>query len=139
MTRFTLTMIAGPGLALAATMAWAAPEHFPTPDDAAAAVAGALETQDATALVAIFGTENRDVILTGNDGDDRETWRRFLDAYQTFHRVDPDGPDQATLTIGRDLWPFPAPLVKSAEGWSFDAAAARRRCGCGGSARTSST
>ncbi len=31
----------------------------------------------------------------------------------------------ATLFVGRDLWPFPAPLVRGEAGWTFDAEAAR--------------
>jgi hypothetical protein len=31
----------------------------------------------------------------------------------------------ATVFVGRDLWPFPAPLVRGETGWTFDAEAAR--------------
>ena len=51
-----------------------------------------------------------------------------------------DGAAAATLYVGRDQWPFPAPLVEGDAGWHFDAAARAR----GGAAaadrrRTSST
>ena len=36
-----------------------------------------------------------------------------------------EGDDLATLEIGRELWPFPAPLVRDEAGWHFDAEAAR--------------
>lgn len=126
MTRLGLK-VGAPAIALllGTAAAWAAPEVFDSPDAAAAAVAGAIEAQDATKLIAIFGKENEDVVLTGNHGDDRETWRAFLDNYRTFHRVDTDANGEATLYIGRDLWPFPAPIVRSGTGWSFDAASAR--------------
>jgi hypothetical protein len=102
----------------------AEPQSFETPEAAGAAVVGALEARDADALVAIFGTENADVVLTGDEAADREAWGEFLNDYRALHRITLDG-DTATLFVGRDLWPFPATLVRDAGGWRFDAEAAR--------------
>jgi hypothetical protein len=120
-----LGALCGAAAALSAPAAWADPEVFASPEDAVAAVVAAIEARDAAALVAVFGPENEDVVLTGDDADDRETWREFFESYRAFHRIDPGGPDRATLYVGRDLWPFPAPLVKAEGGWVFDGAAAR--------------
>ena len=79
----------------------------------------------ATALIAVFGPENEDVVLTGDEADDRAAWGEFLRDYRALHRIDREGDDLATLFVGRDLWPFPAPLVRDAAGWHFDAEAAR--------------
>ena len=35
------------------------------------------------------------------------------------------GDAKATVTVGTEAWPFPAPLVKTATGWHFDAEAGR--------------
>jgi Protein of unknown function (DUF2950) len=109
---------------LAAAPAIADPGVYDSPEAAAEAVIAALKAEDRAALVAVFGPENEDVILTGNDADDRQTWREFRRSYELLHRITQDG-DQATLQIGRELWPFPAPIVHAASGWQFDAAAAR--------------
>lgn len=115
------------GLALAAAMgggAAAAPQVFPDPEAAAAAVIAALEARDRAALVAIFGPESEDVILSGDDVADRAAWGEFLRDWRVSHRiVVEDG--VGTLYVGRDQWPFPGPLVEGAAGWSFDAEAAR--------------
>lgn len=103
----------------------AEPQSFATPEAAAQAVAAALDAKDRDALVAIFGPENEDVILTGDAADDRATWGEFLGDYRTLNRIVRDGDASATLQVGSDLWPFPAPLVADAAGWHFDAAAAR--------------
>jgi hypothetical protein len=113
-------------LALAAvpSAALAAPAVFETPEAATAAVIAALEARDRAGLIAVFGSENEDVVLSGDDVADREAWSRFLADYRTLNRIDVEG-ESATLYIGRGQWPFPAPLVEAADGWHFDAAAAR--------------
>jgi hypothetical protein len=108
----------------APTVLLAEPRSFETPEAAAEAVVGALDARDVDALVAIFGPENEDVVLTGDAAADREAWGEFLTDYRALNRIAVDG-DAATLFVGRDLWPFPAPLVQDADGWHFDGAAAR--------------
>ena len=126
MTRIGAGCLLG-ALALALGGAAAAePATYESPEAAVAAVIAALEARDRAALIAVFGTENEDVVLTGEDAEDRETWREFLDDYRALHRIDTSGDGgAATLVIGRDLWPFPAPLVHDPAGWRFDAPAAR--------------
>jgi hypothetical protein len=121
-----LRSVVAVGALIAASLgsARAEPEAFPSPEAAAEAVVAALEARDRAALIAIFGPENEDVILTGDDAADREAWGEFLDSYRQMRRIAVEG-EAATLFVGRDQWPFPAPLVEGAAGWSFDAAAAR--------------
>jgi Protein of unknown function (DUF2950) len=111
-------------LATASSAAHAEPASFESPEAATEAVIDALEARDRAGLIAVFGTENEDVVLSGDDVADREAWNRFLTDYRTMHRIEAEG-DSATIYVGRDQWPFPAPLVKAAGGWHFDAAAAR--------------
>ena len=101
------------------------PAVFESPEAAVEAVVSALEARDREALIAVFGPENEDVVLTGDPEDDRATWGAFLRDYRALSRINREGDDLATLAIGRDLWPFPAPLVRDAAGWHFDAEAAR--------------
>jgi hypothetical protein len=101
------------------------PAVFESPEVAVEAVVSALEARDREALIAVFGPENEDVVRTGDAEDDRATWGEFLRDYRALNRIEREGDDSATLVIGRDLWPFPAPLVRDAAGWHFDAEAAR--------------
>lgn len=109
----------------AASPVLAEPEVFGSPDAAVDALVAALEARDRAALVAVFGPESEDVILTGDDAEDRATWSRFLSSYRALHRIEARDEGGATLEIGRDLWPFPVPLVRGEDGWRFDAEAAR--------------
>jgi hypothetical protein len=112
-------------LALLGSTALAEPATFPTPDEAVSDLVAALEARDRAAVVAIFGEENLDVVSTGDAAEDSEIWGGFLEGAQELTRIDMVSPDLATLFVGRDLWPFPAPLVRGEAGWTFDAAAAR--------------
>ncbi|MBP7241214.1 DUF2950 domain-containing protein [Amaricoccus sp.] len=122
MTAFRLAL--GLAALAMAPAALAAPQTFPTPEAAAEAVIAALEAKDRDALVAVFGPENEDVILSGDDVADRAAWAEFLADWRAMHRIETAG-DKATLYVGRDQWPFPGPIVEGDAGWSFDAAAAR--------------
>jgi hypothetical protein len=123
MTRQSLKFAAV--LAVAGSMATAEPMTFASPEAAMAELVAALEARDRTTVVGIFGEENLDVVSTGDVGEDQETWSDFLGAAQELTRIDLVSPDMATVFVGRDLWPFPAPLVRGETGWTFDAEAAR--------------
>jgi hypothetical protein len=102
----------------------AEPLLFETPEAAVSALTAALDAANKDELIAIFGPESEDVILTGNDVEDREVWSEFLQNQRTLSRILVDG-DTATLEVGRSLWPLPIPLVKTPAGWEFDAEAGR--------------
>jgi len=121
-------ILGGAPLALliaAASPAGAAPASYPTTEAAVGAVIAALEARDRAALVQVFGAENEDVVFTGDQVQDRQIWSEFLRAYRALNRIDANDDGTATLEIGKDLWPFPAPLVKDDGGWHFDMASAR--------------
>ena len=115
------------GIALAASAGIAAAEsaQFVTPEAAVDALVSALEAGDKAEVLRIFGPENEDVVSTGDPAEDRETWGAFLADAQTISRVGREADDFAILYVGRDVWPFPAPLVLTDGSWSFDAEYAR--------------
>ena len=88
-------LISAPG-----STAHADPAVFESPEVATEAVISALEARDRPGLIAVFGPENEDVILTGDDVVDRQAWSDFLSEYRTMHRIDVED-DMAALYIGR--------------------------------------
>jgi hypothetical protein len=112
-------------LAVAGSAAMAEPKTFASPEEAVAGLVAALEAKDRPTVVSIFGEENLDVVSTGDTAEDQEIWGDFLEGARDLTRIDMVSPDTATLFVGRDLWPFPAPLVRGDAGWTFDAEAAR--------------
>jgi hypothetical protein len=96
------------------------PRTFPSATEAVQAFEDALHADDAAAIVAIFGKGAEDLIETGDQVQDKGRWSNFVALYDQKHDLDTTTKDRAVLVIGNEAWPFPIPLVKTAEGWFFD-------------------
>ena len=88
------------------------PQNFDTPQAAADAVVAALEAKDRDELIAIFGPENEDVILTGDAAKDRENWSEFLRDYKAMHEITP-----TTRRHHRRRFDRPRPLAVPGARW----------------------
>jgi len=98
---------------------------FASPEDAAAALIAAAHASDRQAIFSIMGAGSSSWLPSGDAAGDREDWIRFVTAYETKHLIVP-GPDgRATLVVGNEEWPFPAPLMRRGDTWFFDAATGR--------------
>jgi hypothetical protein len=102
-----------------------AQQAYPSPEDAAAALAAAVKTGTTRALLKVLGRDGKDIVESGDDVADAEARQRFLSAYDAKHSVKAEGNKKATLILGADEFPFPIPLVNNRTGWEFDPAAGR--------------
>lgn len=118
----TAVMALGAGAAVASPSGQAS---YATPEQAAEALAASARTQDINALLGVVGRTSGDWLQSGDSVADRADLKRFLDLYETKHALVTDGDAKATLTVGLDSWPFPAPLVRKGGRWRFDAEAGR--------------
>lgn len=100
-------------------------KSFATPEAATKALADAVRARDAQALLSVVGPASKDWLFSGDPVADRADWARFLAAYDKKNGINREDETRATLVVGDDNWPFPAPLVKKGEQWAFDAAAGR--------------
>jgi Protein of unknown function (DUF2950) len=100
---------------------------FDSPQQAADALVDAAQKFDVTALSEIFGPGGEDIIFSGEFAQDRKHAADF--AAQAREKksvsVDPKTATRAFLIVGKDDWPFPVPLVKRGQKWSFDSPAGR--------------
>jgi hypothetical protein len=108
-----------PGTAGAAAAAAPAQRRFASPKEAADAFVAALRSTEEGALVAIFGPgidrfEPTDKVAARVDRE------RLADAAAETLELREDAPDQVTLVIGSQVWPFPIPLVAEEGSWRFD-------------------
>jgi hypothetical protein len=101
-------------------------QTFASPDDAGNGLLTAAKSGDPNAVIAVFGPDSKDIVVTGDPVQDKNTAALFIAGYNAMHRWRkmPDG--SQTLLIGADNFPFPIPLKKDAAGqWYFDVAAGR--------------
>ena len=116
-----LTTIASPAAA-------AGIRSFDSPTQAADALVAAATTYDVGALEALFGPSFSNVVLSGEDAQDRQRAADFVAKANEKHSitVDPKVRTRAFLLIGDEDWPFPIPIVKRGARWIFDTDAGRQ-------------
>ncbi|HUL91316.1 MAG TPA: DUF2950 domain-containing protein [Burkholderiales bacterium] len=95
-------------------------KSFATPEEAAKQLAAAAKSGDSRALLEILGPDARAIIASGDPIEDSQSRARFARAYDEANRLERSGDTKAILSVGRDDWPFPIPIVKDAAGWRFD-------------------
>jgi hypothetical protein len=117
-------------MSLAATVFAAPPsvKTFDSPQRAADALVAAAETFDTQTLAQLFGPAFKEIVLTGEAGQDRERATEFATKAREKMSVSVDSRSgaRAFVLVGDDDWPFPIPLVKRGARWSFDTAAGRQ-------------
>jgi len=101
-----------------------AQRRFPSLEEAAQALVGALRTGDQTAILAVLGEEGRAIVSSGDPVADRRDRERFVAAYDQQHRLDAGG-GKVVLVVGPDDFPFAIPLVPDGASWRFDTAAGK--------------
>ena len=101
---------------------------FDTPQQAADVLVDAAEKFDVAALAQIFGPDGEDIVFTGEFAQDRQHAANFVaEAHEKKSvSVDPKAGNRAFLLVGNENWPFPVPIVKRGDKWSFDAKAGRQ-------------
>jgi hypothetical protein len=104
----------------------AAPQRtFASAEEAKAALVAAAKAGDHAALREIFGPDAKELV-SGDPVEDAAAFDSFAKACGEAASLAPAGESKVVLTIGAQGWPFPIPIVKSAEGrWLFDTAAGK--------------
>ena len=120
----TATAGAKPAAPAAAQMG----KTFDTPQQAADAVIKAAADYDVDALMAIFGPDGKDFVSGGDPVQAKNKAVQFGTEAQAKNSisVSKSNPNQATLIVGDEEWPFPVPLVKKNDKWYFDAKTGRQ-------------
>jgi DUF2950 family protein len=123
------TQPSGPkNVAAAGNAAVAGPRSFDTPQQAADVLVQAAEKFDVVALAQIFGPDGEDIVFSGEFAQDRQHAANFVAEAREKKSVsvDPKSRNRAFLLVGNEDWPFPVPIVKRGDKWSFDANAGRQ-------------
>jgi hypothetical protein len=116
-------LVIAAGCALAAP-AWAADQKsFATPEAAAKALLTALEKDDTSGLLDIFGRDYQQQLFSGDEAQQHANRQQVLQAAHEAMELRADSETTRTMVIGKQAWPLPIPLVKDDKGWHFDTAA----------------
>jgi Protein of unknown function (DUF2950) len=99
---------------------------FASPADAGALFFEAAKSGDQSGLLAIFGSDAKDVLFSGDAVKDKDALQDFVAAYSQMHRWRAIKAGGEMLYTGADNFPFPIPLVRNPAGrWYFDTAAGK--------------
>jgi Protein of unknown function (DUF2950) len=112
----------------AATATTGGARRFDTPQQAADVLIDAADKFDVVELGQIFGAGGEDIVFSGEFAQDRQHAANFVVEAREKKRVsvDPKSGNRAFLLVGNEDWPFPVPIVKRGDKWSFDAKAGRQ-------------
>lgn len=109
------SMAPGPVLAQKADQ-----ESFSSPQEAVNALVQAMKASDKGRVMVILGPGVRDIIASGDETADREGREQFLRYYEEKNGFEKISDEREILTVGKENWPFPIPLIKKDARWVFN-------------------
>lgn len=92
---------------------------FPAPEEAVDALQSALKADDDAAILALFGEQYKDILITPDRAANSATRAKIAAAMQAYHLLEERGNDRRVLLIGDQAWPLPIPLVREQGAWRF--------------------
>lgn len=113
--RYALAFLLAVPLAAAA----APQETFATPDAAVDALMAALKADSDQSMIAIFGEQNKDLLISSDRAATTATRAKILAGMQILRVLQSPAPDRRVLVIGDEAWPMPIPLVRTGDRWRF--------------------
>jgi hypothetical protein len=93
---------------------------FATPLQAVDHLITAVRNNNEAELLSIFGPDSEDLIASGDEVADRNGRDRFVKACENKLSLVQENEDRVLLSVGSSDYPFPIPIIKSEDTWSFD-------------------
>jgi len=121
----SMTMVLAAGLFVVVPAAHAqaasasAQATYASPDEALQALVAAAKDKDRAALAKLFGPDYNQ-LLSGDEVEDNKDLAEFATAVQESAQLQKVNDSKYTITVGRDHWPTPIPLVQKDGRWMFD-------------------
>jgi len=120
-----ITLVSMLGAASIALAAEAKQKTYATPEEAVKDLIASIKSGDAKAVMAVLGQGSKDIVQSGDAVADKAGRERFVKSYEEANQLEKSGDSKVVLSTGKDKWPFPIPIVKTAAGWRFDAKAGK--------------
>jgi hypothetical protein len=104
----------------------AGPQTFASADLAGQAIYAAAKAGDTNALLAIFGSAAKELLLSGDPVQDKAALDTFTRQYDEMHRWGKLARGGLVLDVGAENYPFPFALKTNEDGqWYFDTSSAK--------------
>ncbi|MFT3849944.1 MAG: DUF2950 domain-containing protein [Propionivibrio sp.] len=94
-------------------------QTFASPEEAVQNLIEALQSEDDSRLIAIFGEEHKRLVVSPDKAENSAMHAKALAALQAFHVLEQTTPTRTILLVGTDAWPLPIPLVREKGVWRF--------------------
>jgi hypothetical protein len=94
---------------------------YPNPEQTVDAFVSSLRNNDLNGLTAVFGKGSERLFRSEDSVADKNLRTAFLQLYDAKHELTTRDDGSKVLVVGNDNWPLPTPLVKTDNGWAFDA------------------
>lgn len=98
---------------------------FNSPTEAVNSLVKAVKSNDNKALKNILGPGSGKLISSGDPVTDQADRDRFIQLYDEKNSLEQKSSSKVTLTLGKDDFVFPIPLVRKGAKWTFDTRAGR--------------
>jgi hypothetical protein len=99
---------------------------FSSPKEAVDVFIQAARDGNTSILLAILGPGTEPIISTSDAVADKTARNHFLADYDVKHSLTESAPNQLSLNVGKDGWPFPIALVHANDKWYWDGAAGKQ-------------
>jgi hypothetical protein len=93
---------------------------FNSSAEACAALVSAVQQENQVALLEILGPTTKEIISVGDEDEDRNSRRRFVEKYREMHRLVREPNGSIALYVGAENWPMPILLAHKGNRWYFD-------------------
>jgi hypothetical protein len=114
-------------LSISAALCFASDQKtFATPGEAVKALMAAVESNNQDELLAVFGSDAKDVVSSGDDVQDRNSRAAFVKSYKIKHVIVTEDANTRVLQVGAKDWELPIPIVLVDGRWHFDTAAGKQ-------------
>lgn len=96
---------------------------FANPEQAIASLIAAIRAGNAGDLLKILGPAGKSLVSSGDSAADAQARSKFIAAFEDQNQIDKESDERVFLSVGKDDWTFPIPIVKHGDAWRFDSAA----------------
>ena len=93
---------------------------FTTPEEAVSALVAAARADNVAAMQDVLGPGSAALLVSGDAVADDQARQRFVNAYDAQHTLASDVLGRMVLSVGKNDWPLPIPIVKDKGEWHFD-------------------